>query len=1619
MAQHPHRGAVQAAETVGGTGFQSVSKFRDTGWKPVVRLLVMSVCLGISQGGNEVGAQLAQGQVQVLQNGQVDDLPSAEQPQGVFVRESAAALDTFQNGQRMERLKEWAKAADFYQEVVEKYRDRVIPSAQDADHHATQYTSIAQMVQEQLCKWPAEGRAVYLARYEVPAAELLKSSNGDDPAALHQVYERYFVTEAGKQAGIALMDGYLENGEYRAAAGLGERLVSWHPDIAPDAATVLYRTALAYHFGGNEANAVAMLTKLQADHPNDHGTIRGQDVVLADSLRAELKGSAASAENTAGIADADSWPMAWGDPSRSRISTAQGNPGIRLFTIPLSKPNYTTSGVQPAQRAQLEQIFNQEIAQGNTIGIMPVTDHGALFFQDGQRIYARDLDSDLPLPGWAQTYPATGDYALPNASGSARTNQLTLTVTRHEVLAVMGQPDRQAISIGLPPQGETRLVCLDRESGKEKWIVSPSAFPDSAAALRDVQFTVSPLVVGQSVLLLGHGGSAKQLQFDDTYVVSVDLRTGKYQWSCYIASASVGGMAGIYSMFDENTSHLAYADGLVFAQTNLGAIAAIDPFGESLVWVDIYPTRAGIVEAINPFQPMIAQQPGAGRMPWTSNPVIASAGRVFTLPEGGKDLLIYDSISGAPVKQIPLSDLRDCDTLLGVVDNRVILSGQKVVVSIDWKKYDPRTFTSDDLNSLVFDDSIRGRGFVTTRRIFVPFKDRLYWLDPTANMVLGAYPPHPREWEDGQGPGNVLVTDDHVIIAGANSVDVYTDLAVARGNLDRLIAANPSDPELRLRYAVLMFGARDPDAAMQRLDEAVALLGGPGMSAGPRRDEVFADAMGFAGTLAADERPDMRERAGKFYERAAAAASTPLQQIRSRIARAQLAAAMKDPVAEVRLYQEILSDERFRSVSLPDPQTSAPTQAGLVAEKGIAAVIKTNPEVYAPFEQAAADAFAEAKSASDDLPTRLLTVAKTYPNSSVAPQAMLAAADAYESAGNPRMALQVVRQLYFRTPEGGADLPRILETMARNYLMIPGRPDVVMAAEARLEQGASLPGDPMLEKPLRLPNNQILDRMHFSQALEEVRKYSGVEAIRTLPDFNFPVPQRVRPAVLKSPFRAAGPQDVISDIASLLRPLRDVGRPDRIVALGTNGKLEIFTPGRADPLAIGDLPADEAPVACAWLGNNLLAWGSAQMSLFREDGGPALWTLNLKQLPPTDVVHGEDAPAAVAAANPDQNAAVFFAPNRQIIIRGRGRLILNGAIMRGIAINPMPVQAPPPAPAAATEQIAEVIPVGDRVLLSTTAGRIVCADLAQGVAVWQMRLSDGPIDRLVANEDFAVALVTDAGNVRLVAIDTFSGEPRGSKSFAGGDNQNTPVNLALSADGTLVYTLPDRLCLKNLYAPWPDPSDREVIAGNGTTPFRVGDESASAPDQLVIAEGRILALADEGARKTVRVHSLETGNPVPLRFTSPQGNEQVDRVLGAGATWKVSLRVLGSHLYVVGPDIEASYNLDQPAESWVRPPSDSPADVRDVMIGKKFLVTIEGVRAADADNGEPTKFIVRAIGLYPASATTSDESGRTDYYPVIDTGALAGSWQGVDGGFCYLAADHKLHMLMGAADNGK
>src|SRR5207248_4478516 len=209
--------------------------------------------------------------------------------------------------------------------------------------------------------------------------------------------------------------------------------------------------------------------------------------------------------------------------------------GAKLFGIELTRENLKTIP-NPAQRQQVIQQNKTAREAGMMTGVMPVVDRGELFFQDNARIYAVSLDSGLPLAGWASTWDGdrNGRYSI-TAWSTPRNTQYTLALTDDSVLAIMGQMDLQTMLVGLTlATRDTRLVCLDRRTGKERWVIRPAALPDP---LQSLELTGTPLVVNDSVFVTGH--STAGVQFQDCYLLCFDL-SGHFRFASYIASANSG-----------------------------------------------------------------------------------------------------------------------------------------------------------------------------------------------------------------------------------------------------------------------------------------------------------------------------------------------------------------------------------------------------------------------------------------------------------------------------------------------------------------------------------------------------------------------------------------------------------------------------------------------------------------------------------------------------------------------------------------------------------------------------------------------------------------------------------------------------------------------------------------------------------------------------------------------------------------------------------------------------------------------------------------------------------------------------------------------------------------------
>src|SRR5688500_3482208 len=247
---------------------------------------------------------------------------TADPQQGVYVRDSAIAADKFELGKRMERLKEWHKSADVYQEILEKYQDRVVPTASNEKGQTIQYASVTVAVQERLAKWPEEGLTVYRNRFEPVAATKLEQARPNNLQDLHEIFAAYFVTEAARQAGVRLMDLYMEVGEFSAAAWLGERLLAWHPNLGTERPMVMFRTAVAYHLAGNTNGANRYAEELKAKHGEELATVAGKEVPLAEAIADQLRQQAPIASGAGG----GSWRTFGGDESRNLLVQAGGKP---------------------------------------------------------------------------------------------------------------------------------------------------------------------------------------------------------------------------------------------------------------------------------------------------------------------------------------------------------------------------------------------------------------------------------------------------------------------------------------------------------------------------------------------------------------------------------------------------------------------------------------------------------------------------------------------------------------------------------------------------------------------------------------------------------------------------------------------------------------------------------------------------------------------------------------------------------------------------------------------------------------------------------------------------------------------------------------------------------------------------------------------------------------------------------------------------------------------------------------------------------------------------------------------------------------------------------------------
>ncbi len=1526
--------------------------------------------------------------------------------QSVYVRDSGVASEKLALAERMERLREWDKSANVYQEIIEKYADRVIPTRSDSTGQVTQYTSVALVVQERLAKWQDEGLAVYKSRYEDAAREMLDKAQGDRDQ-LQRVMSQYFPTESAKTAGMRLLALSLERGEFSSAAWVGRRLLSYHPSLLIERPRVLFLTAIAEHLAGNKTGAAQRLDELKQKFPDAVAVVRGEEQNLVAVLEKEL----ASQPSLVKTFRSDSWPVPFGNPEASAVPAQASYGGARMFSVEIPKARLSRNANLRQYEAQIE----QQRKLGGLTGIMPVVDDGELFFQDNARVYAINLISGLPLPGWLQSHPGNkrGAYTI-DAIASPRGKPLGLCVTDRSVVAVLGQSDNWASNVMAMSSTPSQLVCLDRANGRPAWSTTMQKLrlPEELANLREGQFSGMPLVIDDNVFVVVRAN--RGAQFEEVHLVSLAMRDGAFQWSSYVAStASSNGMMDFDGDFSSSTANamLSYSDGRVYVQTNLGAIACMDATDGKTLWLNIYPrTSDGRRNRLN--RPFIGQQNQVSK-PFAQNPPMIVDGRLFTAPPDSSFILVYDAASGEEIKRINRALERPkhepVDMLLAVVGDEMILGSRLAVFSIPWQAWDPaKSIMANRGKYKVFDytdavggakqeEAIRGRPFVSETDLFIPLASGLNRFSIKEWRTANVYP-QKGEWDlDEEAPGNVLATPDHLVIAASNRVTVYADLTVATRKLDEQLAADPTAVEPHLRYAELLLAGGRARDAVDWLDKSVDRLGDrANLPHGPMRDRLFEIVSGFASKL---QRTDAAtpEVIRQLFERARLAADTPQQQVRYRMAHAAFLRKTGEASEEVAIYQQILAEPAWRSQSVAG--RAGTSTAAAEAEAAIAELIAKEPSLYAPYEAEAKEKLDAIEKQADANAAMYIAIADRWPLSDSTVPALRKAAELYEQEKHYRESNQTLRKLLKRSKDNSLKV-QTLEALARSYSLLPNQADL---AVVRLDQAAKLNPQRVLARPIPLENGEKIENLTLQDAVGVLKGYRAIVTSRSLPTLGLPSGD-VQP--LPAAFK---PAESLDGVSAIVKQQDNASRPDRVVAFRTDSSVVQLDAGSIAPMH-DPVKIDDAPIGCAYFGDTLIVITQQGAVAIADD--KAIWRVSLGGLPGAEVATAEGV-AEVREDDDDEGEA--FIDGRAMPGDIRRLRLANGRIraLNGMLRQPMDDEFNEGGP----ERISHFRVLSDRVVVGTTGGRVVSFDLNNGAANWQARPSDLPLRHFAAIDDFVVVASTDQTSATdMTVLDSITGQITSRTTF---ENRQPLVNMALSRDGVLVVMLMNELSAYDLYettlatTTW----KRGVgNRGNGEVPFLMSGQQ----DQLVITDGRVLAVGVTNERtQSVRAFDLRTGEPKRSKDARQGRVRDVDTTFPSGAVAgpnqeppAIYIRPVGPIFYIVGPKSLKAFHLDQ-GWTWGPDPKGM-ADrgvVRDFLVAQDMCVLLTQTVAVNANAPK-----ISSIQFMAHSRQVMDngvESGLLEHRPILrdPAGILPTQWQIANGSFYYVSADQKLKML--------
>ncbi len=679
-------------------------------------------------------------------------------------RSAEAVLDVMPDtGDRLElvdellKAKKWARALEKLAQIAEEAEGTVWST------DGTIYIPLEAHIRNRMIAMPAEGLAFYRLRYDPEAEAMLREGVAKQSVAiLDAVGAAYPASSFAGPALDAAASVLIDRGNFDAASDRLLRLLD-RPRAAgaPASETRLRAAALAKlafcRAGlGDQAGARQALDRLRK--LGDAGRISaGGGTIGLDALVAAALERAPAPDIPPRV---EAWSMPGGSLAHARPMAA---PRFNLSKRWEHRIRAVPSSAGPAAVRRLPRggravVFNQRgQRQAPAASPLPAMDAaGVMYVNTGERVIA--FEHITGRVRWTSKPPR----APAPAPAGPRVIGGWAYQGRFMALLWPAWPGGSSVSLGggkvfaLEHARDTRtqllarsLAAFDAATGSRLWTIRQDAaghgFEAGAFfpwAPKFVDLPGGPVVIGQACYR------------EQMFLCSVDANTGKLKWKVYLCADPTR----VMTMYGRPGGPLALGqpavigDGVVYAATGMGVVAAVDARTGGVRWLSRYPRSAVRVVAGDPRRGRITQyQPKGG---WGGGFPVLAGGRLFVAPADANELLLFDRRTGAILKQIPRGEFA---WFAGVRNGAAVLVGKETAA------VDVETGVFEWLMPTALD--IHGMPVLSETALIIPTKGQVCEIALDAPVVRRLHP-----------------------VAGANVKLPLGNLVCFQG---RLLAANP------------------------------------------------------------------------------------------------------------------------------------------------------------------------------------------------------------------------------------------------------------------------------------------------------------------------------------------------------------------------------------------------------------------------------------------------------------------------------------------------------------------------------------------------------------------------------------------------------------------------------------------------------------------------------------------------------------------------------------------------------------------------------------------------------------------------------------------------------------